>query len=66
LGISVEKGAQTSLYLATSPDVEGVSGKYFANSQETPSSKLSYDLAIRQRLWQVSEELIRQSALSQV
>jgi len=63
-GITVEKGAQTTLYLATSPEVEGVSGKYFSESKETPSSKLSYDLAIRQRLWQVSEEFIRQNELS--
>ncbi len=68
-GISVEKGAQTTLYLATSPEVEGVSGKYFSKSKETPSSKLSYDVAVRKRLWQVSEELIRpyaQSAANEV
>lgn len=68
-GISVEKGAQTTLYLATSPEVEGVSGKYFAKCKETPSSKLSYDVAVRKRLWQVSEELIRpyaQSAVNEV
>jgi NAD(P)-dependent dehydrogenase (short-subunit alcohol dehydrogenase family) len=59
MGISVEKGAQTTLYLATSPEVEEVSGKYFSNSKETASSKRSYDVAVRQRLWQVSEELIR-------
>lgn len=61
MGISVEKGAQTTLYLATSPEVESVSGKYFSNSKETPSSERSYDLATRQRLWQVSEEVIRQA-----
>jgi NAD(P)-dependent dehydrogenase (short-subunit alcohol dehydrogenase family) len=63
-GISEEKGAQTTLYLATSPEVERVSGKYFSQSKqgkETPSSKSSYDLAIRHRLWEVSEELIHQS-----
>jgi NAD(P)-dependent dehydrogenase (short-subunit alcohol dehydrogenase family) len=59
-GISVEQGAQTTLYLATSPEVEGVSGKYFSNSKEVPSSKRSHDVAIRRRLWEVSEELIRQ------
>jgi NAD(P)-dependent dehydrogenase (short-subunit alcohol dehydrogenase family) len=63
-GITVEKGAQTTLYLATSPEVEGVSGKYFSKSKETPSSKRSYDLAIRRRLWQVSEEFIQQNELS--
>lgn len=60
IGISAEKGAQTSIYLATSPEVEGVSGKYFANSKEKRSSKYSYDMAVRRRLWDVSEELIRQ------
>ncbi|HLZ61831.1 MAG TPA: SDR family oxidoreductase [Ktedonosporobacter sp.] len=63
-GISVEKGAQTTLYVATSPDVEGVSGKYFSDRKEIASSKLSYDRAVRQRLWQVSEELIRQNELA--
>ncbi len=62
--ISVEKGAQTTLYLATSPEVEGVSGKYFSNCKQIPSSKLSYDVTVRQRLWKVSEELIRQNELS--
>jgi hypothetical protein len=59
-GISAEKGAQTTLYLATSPDVEQVSGKYFADCKPIPSSDISYDMAIRKRLWEVSEELIRQ------
>jgi NAD(P)-dependent dehydrogenase (short-subunit alcohol dehydrogenase family) len=57
-GISAEQGAQTTLYLATSPDVEGVSGKYFVQCKQTPSSRRSYDLAVRQRLWKVSQELL--------
>ena len=56
---SVDQGAQTTLYLATSPQVEGVSGKYFSNRKETRSSSRSYDEATRQRLWQISEELIQ-------
>lgn len=56
---SVEKGAQTTLYLATSPQVEGVTGKYFANSQEKQSSSRSHHEATRLRLWQVSTELTR-------
>ncbi|WP_244422002.1 hypothetical protein [Ktedonobacter racemifer] len=67
MGIDAEKGAQTTLYVATSPEVEGVSGKYFSQSKqgkETPSSQRSYDVAIRHRLWEVSQELIRQSELS--
>lgn len=62
MGISVEKGAETMLYLATSPEVEGVSGKYFSDSKEKASSKRSHNVAVRKRLWQVSEELIRSYA----
>ena len=65
-GISVEKGAQTTLHLATSPEVETVSGKYFSDSKPIPSSRLSYDVPIRQRLWNVSEQLIRQNEFSQL
>jgi NAD(P)-dependent dehydrogenase (short-subunit alcohol dehydrogenase family) len=56
-GSSAEKGARTSIYLASSPDVEGVSGKYFMNKKAVRSSKASYDECLAQRLWQVSEEL---------
>lgn len=59
VGTSAEKGAQTTLYLATSPEVEGVSGKYFSRSKEISSSRRSYDRAVRERLWNVTEELIR-------
>jgi retinol dehydrogenase 12 len=55
--LSEEQGADTLVYLATSPDVEGVTGKYFVNRREVPSSKESYDEAAARRLWQVSEEL---------
>lgn len=66
-GISPEKGAQTTLYVATSPEVEGISGKYFSQTnhgKEIPSSPLSYDKTIRHRLWEVSEELLRQHELA--
>lgn len=60
IGISAEKGARTTLYLASSPEVTGVSGKYFVTCRPTPSSKPSYDEATRRRLWSLSEELTRQ------
>jgi NAD(P)-dependent dehydrogenase (short-subunit alcohol dehydrogenase family) len=60
-GINAEKGAQTMLYLATSSEVEGVTGKYFSDCKERASSKRSYDVTVRQRLWKVSEELIGQN-----
>lgn len=57
IGSRPEKGAQTTIYLATSPKVEGVSGKYFVNKKEVPSSKASFDKTTAFKLWQVSAEL---------
>ena len=54
---SPEAGARTSLYLATSTEVEGVTGKYFARQRAVPSSKASYDQPAARRLWRISEEL---------
>jgi NAD(P)-dependent dehydrogenase (short-subunit alcohol dehydrogenase family) len=51
------QGAETSIYLASSPEVEGVTGKYFANSAETPSSRSSHDEEAQKRLWEISEQL---------
>jgi NAD(P)-dependent dehydrogenase (short-subunit alcohol dehydrogenase family) len=52
-----EKGAETSIYLASSPEVEGITGKYFASKQQKPSSDESYDETVASRLWDVSVEL---------
>ena len=54
---SPERGAETVLYLASSPDVAGVTGKYFENKREKKSSRRSYDSATGQRLWQIAEQL---------
>jgi NAD(P)-dependent dehydrogenase (short-subunit alcohol dehydrogenase family) len=59
LQITPEKGAETSIYLASSAEVEGITGKYFANKKETKSSKGSYDESISKRLWEVSAELTK-------
>jgi NAD(P)-dependent dehydrogenase (short-subunit alcohol dehydrogenase family) len=56
--LSPEQGAQTSIYLASSPEVEGVTGKYFADSREEPSSPASYDEAAQRRLWEISEQMV--------
>jgi NAD(P)-dependent dehydrogenase (short-subunit alcohol dehydrogenase family) len=53
--LSVEEGAETVIYLATSPEVEGVTGKYYFRCNAVPSSAYSYDVAVAQRLWRVSE-----------
>lgn len=55
--ITTERGAKTGIYLATSPQVAQVTGKYFANSTPVSSSRASYDEEAQQRLWRVSEEL---------
>jgi len=60
--LTAEQGAQTTLYLATSPQVEGVTGKYFAKSQEKSSSSRSYDQTVGLRLWEVTEQLVARVA----
>jgi NAD(P)-dependent dehydrogenase (short-subunit alcohol dehydrogenase family) len=58
--ISVEKGAKTSIYLASSPEVEDVTGKYFVKCKPVRSSNASYDLEAQKRLWQLSEHVFKQ------
>jgi len=52
------QGAATSIHLASAPDLEQVTGRYFANSKPKRSSKHSYDEAAAARLWQVSADLV--------
>jgi NAD(P)-dependent dehydrogenase (short-subunit alcohol dehydrogenase family) len=59
---SPEKGASTPLYLATSPDLEGVSGKYFNSCKEAKTSSASYDREEGKRLWEVTEQLCELTA----
>ena len=53
-----ERGADTPVYLASSPDVEGVSGRYYAKRKPKRSHESSYDAATTARLWQVSADLV--------
>ncbi|NJD58928.1 MAG: short-chain dehydrogenase [Anaerolineales bacterium] len=57
IGQTPLEGAQTSIYLAVSPDVEGVTGQYYANCEPVRSSPESYDMQAAWRLWQASLEL---------
>jgi NAD(P)-dependent dehydrogenase (short-subunit alcohol dehydrogenase family) len=57
-GLTVQEGAQTIVYLATSPEVEGVNGKYFIDCQAVESSRESYDLSTAHRLWEAGEKLL--------
>jgi NAD(P)-dependent dehydrogenase (short-subunit alcohol dehydrogenase family) len=54
---SVVDGAETSVYLAASPEVEGVSGRYFKDCEERRPSRAARDRRSQRRLWTVSEEL---------
>jgi len=56
---SPQKGAETSIYLASSPEVEGLSGRYFVKKAEARSSDVSYDERLARRLWEVSTELTK-------
>jgi len=56
--ISEEEGAKTSIYLAGSPEVAGVSGKYFDKCKAVRSSDVSYDEGIARELWRVSETMV--------
>jgi NAD(P)-dependent dehydrogenase (short-subunit alcohol dehydrogenase family) len=57
-GISPEEGAKTPIYLASSPDVEGVTGKYFVKSIPKRSTPISYDESLQQQLWEESAKLV--------
>src|SRR5262245_33028330 len=54
---SPARGAETGVYLAISPEVEGLTGKYFVNKHQARSNRQSYDKAAAERLWQISAEL---------
>ncbi len=58
LGVSPEEGAKTSIYLASSPDVEGVTGKYFVKSMPKESASISYDESLQRQLWEESAKLV--------
>lgn len=55
---SAKKGAQTSIYLATSPEVERVSGKYFEKMKAVRSSEESYDETKSRILWETTYRLV--------
>jgi retinol dehydrogenase 14 len=57
-GADVREGARTPVYLASSPQVEGVSGVYFVARRPQRPAGVAYDRAIRRRLWSVSAALV--------
>lgn len=57
VALSPEKGAQTTIYLASSPAVATASGEYFVKSKPVQSSPASYDVAAQERLWTLCEQV---------
>lgn len=55
--LTPEQGADNTIYLASSPSVAGITGKYFVKREPAPSFPLSYDEKIAQQLWDLSERL---------
>jgi NAD(P)-dependent dehydrogenase (short-subunit alcohol dehydrogenase family) len=55
--ITPEEAAKTPVFLARSPEVAGISGKYFEEQRAVRSSALSYDHGVQERLWKMAEEL---------
>jgi NAD(P)-dependent dehydrogenase (short-subunit alcohol dehydrogenase family) len=53
-----EKGAETSIYLATSPEVQSITGKYFVDCKVTQPAPQASDKTVAKRLWDVSTELV--------
>ncbi|MBU9710450.1 SDR family oxidoreductase [Evansella tamaricis] len=55
---TAEEGADTAIYLATSPEVQGITGKYFINRKPVVTKRTATDRSVAKRLWKVSEELV--------
>ena len=60
--MSPERAAKAAVYLAASPEVDGVTGKHFSKGKEERSSNESYDNSSAERLWNVSAELTKLNA----
>lgn len=55
--LTAKQGAETIIYLATNPDVEGVSGKFFFKKKQRQSAELAYNASLQKQLWDLSEKL---------
>jgi len=56
--LTPEEGARTNIFLASSPDVQGVRGKYFDSCKPIESSSESYNIEKSKKLWEISSELV--------
>ena len=57
-GVSPAKGAETSIYLASSDEAKGQSGKYWDKCKMKPSSKRSYNEEDAKKLWDICRDLV--------
>lgn len=57
IAVSPENGAETSLYLASSPEVSAINGKYFEKKQIKALNEMALNQGLQERLWEVSEKL---------
>ena len=62
LSLTPEQGARTSVYLCSSPEVDGVTGKYFAKCKEKTPSANARDRDAAAQLWEISEQLVDRAA----
>ncbi|MFL5894902.1 MAG: SDR family NAD(P)-dependent oxidoreductase, partial [Thermoleophilaceae bacterium] len=58
---SLESGVEATLRLATSPELEGVTGRFFDRTEESAAHEQAYDVDARKRLWELSLELTGES-----
>jgi retinol dehydrogenase-14 len=57
--ISPKKAAQTPFFLAVSPVMEGITGKYYVNGKSVSASPSSYDADLAKKVWEISEDLLK-------
>ncbi len=57
-GVSVNAGAQNSVFAAISPDMEGKTGLYLVSQKSVKSAAISYDKKVQERLWEISIQLV--------
>ena len=54
-----EQGARTSIYVASAPELESITGAYFAESLPAPTKQHAIDMIAARRLWDASKELLQ-------
>jgi NAD(P)-dependent dehydrogenase (short-subunit alcohol dehydrogenase family) len=59
----IAESARTSIHLATAPELEGMTGKYFEPVREMPSAGITYDKPTQEELWRISEKMVSSQTL---